>query len=139
MSSQRLFIRNGHVVSMDPDVGDVPHGDVLVEDGKIAEIGRSLEVSEAEEIDATGMIVMPGFVDTGTRGKRRCAACSRVAPWTTTSRSCWAASAAITGRKTCTSGTTRARSKRSTAASRRCSTGHTSTTHPITPMRRSRD
>src|SRR5947209_8305314 len=64
MSSQRLLIRNGFVVSMDPDVGDVPSGDVLVEDGAIVEVGRGLEVSEAEEIDATGMIVMPGFVDT---------------------------------------------------------------------------
>src|SRR5919201_859861 len=64
MSSQRLLIRNGFVVSMDYAVGDVPSGDVLVEDGKIAEIGRGLDVSEAEEIDATGMIVMPGFVDT---------------------------------------------------------------------------
>jgi 5-methylthioadenosine/S-adenosylhomocysteine deaminase len=64
MSSQRLLIRNGFVVSMDPDVGDLPNGDVLVDDGKIAEIGRGLEASEVEEIDATGMIVMPGFVDT---------------------------------------------------------------------------
>src|SRR5262245_20474736 len=64
MSSERLLIRNGFVVSMDPEVGHVPNGDVLVEDGKIAEIGRGLEVSEAEQIDATGMVVMPGFVDT---------------------------------------------------------------------------
>ena len=39
MSSQRLLIRNGFVVSMDPDVGDIPNGDVLVEDGEIVEIG----------------------------------------------------------------------------------------------------
>ena len=64
MSSQRLFIRNGFVVSMDPTVGEIPNGDVLVEDGVIVEIGRGLEVGDAEEIDATGMIVMPGFVDT---------------------------------------------------------------------------
>ena len=64
MSSERLLIRNGFVVSMDPEVGHVSNGDVLVEDGKIAEIGRGLDVSEAEQIDATGMIVMPGFVDT---------------------------------------------------------------------------
>ena len=42
MSSQRLLIRNGFVVSMDPDVGDIPNGDVLVEDGAIVEVGRSL-------------------------------------------------------------------------------------------------
>ena len=64
MSSQRLFIRNGFVVSMDPDVGEIPNGDVLVEDGVIVEIGQGLEVGDAEEVDATGMIVMPGFVDT---------------------------------------------------------------------------
>jgi cytosine/adenosine deaminase-related metal-dependent hydrolase len=64
MSAQRLVIRNGFVVSMDPEVGDVPNCDVLVEDGKIVEIGRGLSVSDAEEVDAAGMIVMPGFVDT---------------------------------------------------------------------------
>ena len=64
MSSQRLLIRNGFVVSMDPDVGDIPHGEVLVEDGKIVDVGRDLGVSDAEQVDATGMIVMPGFVDT---------------------------------------------------------------------------
>jgi 5-methylthioadenosine/S-adenosylhomocysteine deaminase len=63
MSSERLLIRNGFVVSMDPDVGDVPYGDVRIEDGKIVEIGRGLD-GDAEQIDATGMIVMPGFVDT---------------------------------------------------------------------------
>jgi 5-methylthioadenosine/S-adenosylhomocysteine deaminase len=64
MSSHRLLIRNGFVVSMDADVGEIPNGDVLVEDGAIVEVGPGLEASEAEEIDATGMIVMPGFVDT---------------------------------------------------------------------------
>jgi 5-methylthioadenosine/S-adenosylhomocysteine deaminase len=64
MSSQRLLIRNGFVVSMDPNLGEIPNGDVLVEDGAIVEVGRGLGASEAEEIDATGMIVMPGFVDT---------------------------------------------------------------------------
>ncbi|HET8742707.1 MAG TPA: amidohydrolase family protein [Gaiella sp.] len=64
MSSQRLFVRNGFVVSMDPAVGEIPNGDVLVEDGVIVEVGRGLEVGDAEEIDATGMIVLPGFVDT---------------------------------------------------------------------------
>ena len=64
MSSQRLLIRNGFVVSMDPGLGEIPNGDVLVEDGAIVEVGRGLTASEAEEIDAAGMIVMPGFVDT---------------------------------------------------------------------------
>ena len=64
MSSQRLVFRNGFVVSMDPDIGEIPNGEVLVEDGVIVDVGPDLGVSDAEEIDATGMIVMPGFVDT---------------------------------------------------------------------------
>jgi len=39
MSAQRLVIRNGFVVSMDPEVGDIPSADVFVEDGKIVEVG----------------------------------------------------------------------------------------------------
>ena len=66
MSSQRLLIRNGFVVSMDPDVGDVPSGDVLVEDGKIAEIGPGLEASAAEEVDATRLAVI-GMGKAGAR------------------------------------------------------------------------
>src|SRR5256885_3805786 len=62
--SSKLLIRNGFVVSMDPAIGDIPNGEVLVEDGKIVDIGRDLGVSDAEQVDATGMIVMPGFVDT---------------------------------------------------------------------------
>jgi cytosine/adenosine deaminase-related metal-dependent hydrolase len=64
MSSQRLVFRNGFVVSMDADIGEIPNGEVLVEDGVIVAVGADLEVSDAEEIDASGMIVMPGFVDT---------------------------------------------------------------------------
>src|SRR5438105_3446990 len=64
MSSQRLLIRNGFVVSMDPQVGDIPNGDVFVDDGKIVEVGRGLDITDAEIVDATGMIVMPGFIDT---------------------------------------------------------------------------
>lgn len=64
MSSQRLLFRNGFVVSMDPEVGDIPSGDVLVEDGRIVDVGRDLGVADAETVDASGMIVMPGFVDT---------------------------------------------------------------------------
>ena len=64
MSSQRLLIRNGFVVSIDPEVGDIHGGEVLVEDGVIAAVGKDLGVSDAEVVDASGMIVMPGFIDT---------------------------------------------------------------------------
>jgi dihydroorotase-like cyclic amidohydrolase len=59
--TDRVVIRNGFVISMDADVGEVPFADVVVEDGRIAAVGQGLDVSEAEEVDATGMLVLPGF------------------------------------------------------------------------------
>jgi cytosine/adenosine deaminase-related metal-dependent hydrolase len=58
------FIRNGAVVSVDPTTGVLPKGDVLVRDGRIEQVGSGLAAPGAEVIDATDMIVMPGFVDT---------------------------------------------------------------------------
>jgi cytosine/adenosine deaminase-related metal-dependent hydrolase len=60
----RTLIRGGHVLTMDPTLGDLPTGDVLVEDGVIAAVAPSLEVSDAEVIDAAGHLVLPGLVDT---------------------------------------------------------------------------
>jgi cytosine/adenosine deaminase-related metal-dependent hydrolase len=59
-----LVIRSGHVVTMDPELGDLPDGDVLVAGGRIAAVGTGLDAPGAEEIDARGMIVAPGLVDT---------------------------------------------------------------------------
>ena len=39
-------------------------GDVLIEDTVVAEVGVGLRARDAEQIDATDTIVMPGFVDT---------------------------------------------------------------------------
>jgi 5-methylthioadenosine/S-adenosylhomocysteine deaminase len=64
MAGQRLLIEDGCVLTLDSDLGDFERADVLVEDGRIATVGPDLEVSDAARIDAAGMIVMPGFVDT---------------------------------------------------------------------------
>ena len=61
---RRILIRGGHVLSMDPDVGDFAEADVLISGRTIEEIGPNLEAGDAELIDAAGMIVMPGFSDT---------------------------------------------------------------------------
>jgi 5-methylthioadenosine/S-adenosylhomocysteine deaminase len=62
--ASRLLIENGYVLSMDDEVGELEQGSVLVEGDRIAEVARQVEASGAERMDATGMIVMPGFVDT---------------------------------------------------------------------------
>ena len=61
--SERVLIRGGHVLSMDKEIGDVFGGDVLIEDDRIAAVGRELDVVDAETIDASDCIVLPGFVD----------------------------------------------------------------------------
>ena len=60
----RLVIRGGQVLAGDPGDGRFEHADVVVEDGRIAEIGPSGGISEAQVVDAAGMLVLPGFVDT---------------------------------------------------------------------------
>lgn len=61
--SNRKLIRGGIVLSMDPQVGDLNTGDVLIEDDRIAAVQPEIN-ADAEVIDATGFIVIPGFVDT---------------------------------------------------------------------------
>jgi len=65
MSAQDVLIRNGHVVTMDPDASDLPGADVRIGDGVIKEIGVGLEAPDGVRvIDATDMVVLPGLVDT---------------------------------------------------------------------------
>src|SRR5499427_9216811 len=61
---RRYVIRGGSVMSLDPQVGDFAQADVLVEGKKIRAVGPNLQAGGAAEIDATGRIVMPGFIDT---------------------------------------------------------------------------
>jgi 5-methylthioadenosine/S-adenosylhomocysteine deaminase len=61
--TERRLITNGIVLSLDPQIGDVSGCDVLIDRDRIVAVGRGLEADGAEVIDASGMIVMPGFVD----------------------------------------------------------------------------
>jgi 5-methylthioadenosine/S-adenosylhomocysteine deaminase len=59
-----VLIRNAYVITMVPGVPDLPDGDVLVENGAIADVGAGLSAPGATVIDGAGFIVMPGLVDT---------------------------------------------------------------------------
>ncbi|MFW5883687.1 MAG: amidohydrolase family protein, partial [Verrucomicrobiota bacterium] len=56
-----LHIKNGRVI--DPAYGRDAVGDVFVLDGKVVEALPPGGASAAEVIDATGLVVCPGFVD----------------------------------------------------------------------------
>jgi 5-methylthioadenosine/S-adenosylhomocysteine deaminase len=72
----RTLLKGGTVVTMDPALGDMTPGDVLIDGERIAAVGPALAAGEGTEIvDASGMIVMPGLVNahihtwqTGLRG-----------------------------------------------------------------------
>lgn len=61
----KYIIKNAWVVSVDSDIGTVPHCDVIIEDQYIRAVGPNLQHSpDHVVIDGTDAIVSPGFVDT---------------------------------------------------------------------------
>lgn len=61
---QALLIRGGRVI--DPASRLDARVDILIENGRIAQIGDSLKAKNAEVFDATGCVVTPGFIDIHT-------------------------------------------------------------------------
>lgn len=60
-----MLIQNAKILDM---TGAAPYvGDILIRDGRIEQIGTSLQaMPEEETIDASGLWAMPGFVDAHT-------------------------------------------------------------------------
>src|SRR5579864_9255166 len=56
-----LVIRSGRIV--DGSGNPWFHGDVAVKGERIAAVGRTVPGSAVREIDATGLVVAPGFID----------------------------------------------------------------------------
>jgi 5-methylthioadenosine/S-adenosylhomocysteine deaminase len=61
--THRTLITGGIVFSMDDAIGDLPIGDVLLEDDRIVEVAARIEAPDAQRIDAHNRIVMPGLID----------------------------------------------------------------------------
>jgi 5-methylthioadenosine/S-adenosylhomocysteine deaminase len=57
------LLKGGTVISVDPAIGDLPQGDVLIDGSRIAAIAPNIAADGANVIDAADMIVMPGFID----------------------------------------------------------------------------
>src|SRR4029077_19009531 len=57
-------LRGGVVLSLDPRVGDFEKADVLIDGKLIAAIGPHISAADAEVVDCSGTIVMPGFITT---------------------------------------------------------------------------
>jgi 5-methylthioadenosine/S-adenosylhomocysteine deaminase len=70
-----MLLRNGTIVTMDPGLGDLPTGDILIENGRILAIAPKIAVDDAEVLDLQDRLVIPGLVNahmhtwqTGLRG-----------------------------------------------------------------------
>lgn len=57
----KLLIKDGHVI--DPATSTDGIFDVLIEDGKIVQVSKDINITADEVIDGTDRYVMPGFID----------------------------------------------------------------------------
>lgn len=60
---REYVVRGGHVLTMDPALGDLPGGEVHVRDGVVVAVGHELD-RDLPVLDAAGTVVLPGLVDT---------------------------------------------------------------------------
>ena len=63
-AKRRTLLKGGYVVTMDATIGELPSGDVLIEDGMIAQVAPLIRAADAEIVDARQKLVMPGLIDT---------------------------------------------------------------------------
>lgn len=63
MTTSSILITGGTVLVGPALTGHFAVADVLVEHGRIAEIGPALDAPDAQQLDATGTFILPGFVD----------------------------------------------------------------------------
>jgi cytosine/adenosine deaminase-related metal-dependent hydrolase len=61
--SRRTLLRGGRVLTMVPGAREA-RLDVLIDGERISDVAPRLAVDDADVVDASGMIVLPGFVDT---------------------------------------------------------------------------
>jgi 5-methylthioadenosine/S-adenosylhomocysteine deaminase len=58
-----FVVKNAHVLTMDPKLGEIAGGDIHVRNGVILTVGKNLAAPSAEIIRADNMIALPGFVE----------------------------------------------------------------------------
>jgi 5-methylthioadenosine/S-adenosylhomocysteine deaminase len=61
--SESILIKGGTIVTMDGE-SSIVRGDLLIREGRIADIGNNIETDASEVIEADGCAVLPGFVQT---------------------------------------------------------------------------
>jgi cytosine/adenosine deaminase-related metal-dependent hydrolase len=63
---RQLLIKAGQILTLDPQLGTLPAGDILIEGSRIIQVAPEITLPagwRGEVIDASGMLVTPGLVD----------------------------------------------------------------------------
>jgi 5-methylthioadenosine/S-adenosylhomocysteine deaminase len=60
----RLLLRGATVITMSPNRPDAERVDILVEDERLVDIGELLDPPDAQTVDLSGRIVIPGLINT---------------------------------------------------------------------------
>lgn len=61
---RRTLLHGATILTMDPRLGDLRPGDLLIEDDRIAVVAPRIDASSAERIDASNFIIIPGLINT---------------------------------------------------------------------------
>jgi 5-methylthioadenosine/S-adenosylhomocysteine deaminase len=62
--TSKTLLTGGCVLTLGAKTPNLRQADLLIDQGVVAEVGTGLRARDAEHVDATDTIVMPGFVDT---------------------------------------------------------------------------
>ncbi len=62
--SRKTLIRGGTVLTLGARTPNFTEADVLIEDDRVVEVAPGIRARDAEVVDASDAIVMPGFIDT---------------------------------------------------------------------------
>jgi cytosine/adenosine deaminase-related metal-dependent hydrolase len=62
--TSKILLSGGCVLTLGLRTPNFTRADVLIDEGVVAEVGSGIRARDAEQVDATDTIVMPGFVDT---------------------------------------------------------------------------
>jgi 5-methylthioadenosine/S-adenosylhomocysteine deaminase len=63
-TGRKILIKGGYVATLDKNLGELSSADVLIDGTEIVAIGKNLSAADAEVIDATRTLVLPGLIDT---------------------------------------------------------------------------
>jgi 5-methylthioadenosine/S-adenosylhomocysteine deaminase len=58
-----ILVKDATLITVDPELGQIENGSLLIQDGKIVQVGGQIEVPDADVVDGRGKLVLPGFID----------------------------------------------------------------------------